>query len=142
MAKSKIKRRLQGDRMKRSYRIAVPLEKLILSRLGSIGRQRPDIGPARPNRVARLIKASRLPILGLRSQINKKVKYGQKVSGSVAGYFKDQELALTDRRICRSRTERRRTLFASGIAGKNRKRSPGVAGHYRRNSDSEITCRR
>lgn len=50
---------------------------------------------------------------------------------------KDQE-----RRMCRQRHERRKALFKHGIAGKNKRKSPGKNNTYLRTNESEKSCKR
>lgn len=45
-------------------------------------------------------------------------------------------------RICAKRSVRRSVLFASGVAGIGKRRSPGRNGTYYRSSESETTCKK
>lgn len=45
------------------------------------------------------------------------------------------------RSICERRSVKRHVLFSTGIAGKNRRNSPGAGGSYNRTNESLMTCR-
>lgn len=44
--------------------------------------------------------------------------------------------------VCQKREDRRESLFALGVAGHGRRRSPGQGGSYRRTQDSNIVCKK
>lgn len=44
--------------------------------------------------------------------------------------------------VCQKRSERREQLFAMGIAGFGRRRSPGQGGSYKRTQESQIVCKK
>lgn len=46
------------------------------------------------------------------------------------------------RSVCSIRYQRRKTLFSIGVAGRNRRKSPGAGGTYKRTHESYFTCRR
>lgn len=44
--------------------------------------------------------------------------------------------------VCQKRDQRREKLFAMGIAGNNKRQSPGNGGTYKRDENSEVVCRK
>lgn len=102
-------------------------------------------GPQTPVRVSQKFKANRLPLIGLRSQA--RIDYtgrlktrGELYPGRNALFSNLRETPGT-RSICEQRAQRREHLFRVGIAGPNRRRSPGRGGHYRRTQDSYYSCK-
>lgn len=53
----------------------------------------------------------------------------------------DQKQTKGYRTVCQRRSERRESLFAMGIAGPGRRRSPGQGGSYKRSEGSQIICK-
>lgn len=98
----------------------------------------------RPVVVRRLLKANRLPLVGIRSQIDR-------IGSSMVKNVLPQEINwLADqlkgvpavRSVCQARHQRRRMLFKIGVAGTNKRLSPGRGGTYRRTVDSETSCKK
>lgn len=54
----------------------------------------------------------------------------------------DQKQTKGYRTVCQRRSERRESLFAMGIAGSGRRRSPGQGGSYKRTEGSQIICKK
>ena len=50
-----------------------------------------------------------------------------------------QELRKAE--ICRKRENRRKALFAQGVAGRGRRRSPGKFGTYQKDQTSTLSCK-
>ncbi|WNK13860.1 MAG: hypothetical protein [Microvirus sp.] len=100
-----------------------------------VRRQR-EIPAPQPN--VKTLKKSRLPILGLRSQRERTVtrqNRNELYPGRTALFSQLKENPASPS-ICHSRKIRREILFRTGIAGRNRHRSPGRNGTYRRTADS------
>lgn len=87
----------------------------------------------------------RLPILGLRSQ--RELLRGRYLSPNKEMYegrnalFDPLQKMTGTRSICEKRAIRRKQLFMIGVAGRRSKRSPGSGGHYKRNVESQYSCR-
>ncbi len=80
----------------------------------------------------------KLPFLGLRSL--RVFKKGSYVPSGVHKLKKSAKAIESVRKLCRNRKDRRKTLFIRGIAGKNKRRSPGAGGTYKRTPLSEVSC--
>lgn len=87
--------------------------------------------------------ASRLPLIGLRSQHTLLGNGGQTDPGNILRGIREGVLNKIPavRSVCQARHERRRVLFASRVAGPRLRRSPGSGGTYKRTVDSETSCR-
>lgn len=93
-------------------------------------------GSYHPLAVSRSV--NRLPMLGLRSQASK--LSGRQMSLSQS-QFRIPARVPSFNTTCVKRGSRRRMLFASGVAGRGRRNSPGKKGHYRLSSTYYETCR-
>ena len=143
------RRSITRDRIKRSKR-ARPLrrEELIVSpsrKVSSVrGQPRSSdrFDSYRPGLfLERKLQFERLPILGLRSQRErKKERDGFRKDLVFIGDKAPKTDPLYRGRICRRRKQRRARLFQIGIAGRNKRLSPGVGGTYRRTPESEVKC--
>lgn len=111
------------------------------------------LGPRVPSRLTnqrsgRFNPIERLPLLGLRSQ--KRDWEGRFQSRGVTRNQYDARLINFavprqpegTRTICQRRSERREQLFRMGIAGRNKRRSPGSGGRYKRTAESYYHCRK
>lgn len=89
-------------------------------------------------------KVWRLPLIGLRSQVRTE-RMRQRVKDPL-GTQRALKESLRERQgtksVCAQRSQRRQVLFSLKIAGKNRRRSPGKGGHYRRTDQSDMVCRK
>lgn len=76
---------------------------------------------------------------GIRSSVAH-MKREFRLPGIKPGILTDRDIPGT-KSVCQRRSERRSQLFRMGIAGKNKRRSPGTNGTYRRNEESQLTCK-
>ncbi len=142
---SKSRTRARSDQRSPHQRLRLPRNTVPLLALkerlgqdpGSRGRRRKAVQTAVI--LALNMQRERLPIQGIRSQVKtgiiirkrrEELPYGSPL----------REIAGT-KSICTQRGQRRRRLFSMAIAGKNRRRSPGRGGHYKRTEDSQLHCR-
>lgn len=70
--------------------------------------------------------------------IKNEKRFRENLTRTIAQYTHTREKNT----VCRKRHERRRQLFRTGIAGRNKRKSPGQNGTYLRTNESEQTCRR
>lgn len=108
-------------------------------------RARVPTGP--PDRVAASILRRRVPLLGEVIHRYQKDVDTQERRERRAKFYSARRLAREMNKvegtytICGRRARRREHLFRIGVAGRNRRRSPGRGGSYRRTPDSSYQCR-
>lgn len=95
-----------------------------------------------PSRVIQRINRLPLPLLDLRQRrkLNRTPKYLKHQLRNVlvqSGHVRQHESSH-----CQKRSNRRRTLFSSGVAGHNKRNSPGRYGTYIKNELSDVSCKR
>lgn len=129
----------------RVRRLEIP-RLMALERLGSVARERPrDLRPVLISRLRQQPRRDRLPLVGLLSQIQDHEMVfprGNEGPSELAQRreFLDRLRSPEHPAVCKRRKDRRVALFRSQVAGRNRKRSPGQGGTYRRDLNSEREC--
>lgn len=109
--------------------------------------KRPPVKPVNwtpPGVYGRARIEDRLPLLGLRSQRGNNYNLGRNPLEdlrSVMGALDSSQKQPIRGSICQRRGARRRVLFMNKIAGTGKKKSPGAGGSYRKNNDSQTSCR-
>lgn len=97
-------------------------------------------GTLRPSRLRRRLPLALLMANTMRARVMKTegstLKTFQEVGRKIPVYQPDHKT------VCQKRHERKAVLFARGIAGKGRRRSPGKDHTYKHTSDSNVSCRR
>ncbi len=147
---AKLKRSIKRGRIK-SPNLRLRLEKLIPSAVELVKSVRP-IGRLKLPEVTKpglflrqKIKAERYPIIGIRSQRERRkdIKKNElQKTSNLTRHIRDNNQVAQHKTVCQRRTRRRSTLFSKGIAGINKRKSPGTRGRYKYTSDSEKSCRR
>lgn len=145
MARINKKLKRKGDLFKRSVTpkgLPFPINVLKnpLYAVGYSPRRQKLAMPTKPVELIRRIKSDRLPLHGLRSLMESRFR---KKSSKFADVTLINRVQPNVRQtVCNKRHLKRKMLFMIGIAGKGKRLSPGRKNHYRRNSQSEIKCRR
>lgn len=101
-----------------------------------------DVQGVRPDRLVQ--RPVRSIIIGPRPQQRPLQAINKSRADIYPGYkaLFDQKVKKGYRTVCKKRDERREQLFAMGIAGSGRRRSPGQGGSYKRTEGSQISCKR